>query len=574
MRNKIRLSLLLLSLGILYWPGIQQHWYTTRDPYFVPFDAVQYSPPFFKFDPKDPIPTSYIKEYYLNAVCPLLYKWVTILGAQFSDVRYFQLALMYVAYAVFICVMGRIGWVLGGAVLSFAILALSVTAWIFIGLGFIGGAPRMFAYPLASLALYSLVRDRPYLLAATAVLGGLLYPTVGVINGACLATWMGLRSLSGNGTVSRWRRSRRLTVLGLTGLLTLVVLIPLMLGSTVYGRRIVESDIGMYPEAGPEGGYQPFDRLPYKLFGPEWAINFLGPMYSHGDPIAPALNIHKNFEYKTSIYALGVTGLIVILIILCGMKLFLKRDRSGTGLRAISFFATCFSLHVIGWFMAPYLFIPNRYLMFSLPFIITLLFPWSLYVLVQRTPRLESTPKLRSPVFVAIICIYLLAFGGRGNVNLSGFSVGKSARSLFDALEALPNSVIIAGWPVGPMRQVEYVTRRNVFLTVDIHHLYYLEYVKVMRQRMDALFDAYLSTGPAPLYRLRHEFGVTHLLVEAQNFTDTKHPLDYFAPWRERVGPRLAEIKGKEYLMNRSLHEKAALFNQDGYILLDLAKLP
>jgi hypothetical protein len=98
--------------------------------------------------------------------------------------------------------------------------------------------------------------------------------------------------------------------------------------------------------------------------------------------------------------------------------------------------------------------------------------------------------------------------------------------------------------------------------------------MQVMRKRMDALFEAYLSTDAAPLYRLRQGFGVTHLLVETRDFTDPKHPPEYFAPWTSRIAPRLAEIKGKEYLMNSSLHQKAALFNQNGLILLDLAKLP
>ena len=95
-----------------------------------------------------------------------------------------------------------------------------------------------------------------------------------------------------------------------------------------------------------------------------------------------------------------------------------------------------------------------------------------------------------------------------------------------------------------------------------------------MRGRMDAIFEAYLSTDTAPLRRLREEFGVTHLLVETRDFTDPKHPPEYFAPWRSRISRRLAEIKGKEYLMNRSLQEKAAVYNQNGFILLDLAKLP
>jgi len=182
-RSWAKLILVVFSLGVLFWPGIQHHWEMAHNPYFVPSDAVQYVPPFFKFDPSDPIPTNYVKEYYLNALSPLLYKALIRIGAAFGDVRQFQLGMMYLVYSVFIGILGRLGWLLGEAVLSFAVMALTVTAWIFIGLGFYGEAPRMYAFPLISLIQFSLIRDRPILMAITVVLGALLYPVVGIIGG-------------------------------------------------------------------------------------------------------------------------------------------------------------------------------------------------------------------------------------------------------------------------------------------------------------------------------------------------------------------------------------------------------
>ena len=226
------------------------------------------------------------------------------------------------------------------------------------------------------------------------------------------------------------------------------------------------------------------------------------------------------------------------------------------------------------WLARPYLYLPSRYLIFSLPFLITLIFPWSLYILLERVPRFQSSSKLRHIAFLGIISIYLMAFGGKGNVEFSSSLLGKSSKPLFDSLAALPKDVTIAGWPGGAMQKVEYLTRRNAFLSKDIHQVLHLTFMKIMRQRMDAIFDAYFSTDAAPLYRLRQEFGVTHFLIETRDFTDPKHVPEYFAPWRARIGPRLAEIKGKEYLLNESLHNKASVFNQNGFILLDLAKLP
>jgi hypothetical protein len=67
MRVIVKVILVVVSLSVLYWPGIVRHWEMSNDPYFVPFDAVQYVPPFFKFDRNHPIPTTHVKEYYLNA---------------------------------------------------------------------------------------------------------------------------------------------------------------------------------------------------------------------------------------------------------------------------------------------------------------------------------------------------------------------------------------------------------------------------------------------------------------------------------------------------------------------------
>src|SRR6266850_6890323 len=91
MRNWAKLVLVVLALGVLYWPGIQYHWKMGNNPYFVSFDAAHVIPPFFKFDRNDPIPTNFVKEYYLDALSPILYKWLIRIGAELGDVRHFQL---------------------------------------------------------------------------------------------------------------------------------------------------------------------------------------------------------------------------------------------------------------------------------------------------------------------------------------------------------------------------------------------------------------------------------------------------------------------------------------------------
>ncbi|MGZ8477035.1 MAG: hypothetical protein ACXW6K_03115 [Candidatus Binatia bacterium] len=575
MRDCTKLILVTLSLTILFGPGIQHHWKIARDPHFVPFDAVQYIPAFFKFDANDPVPTTYIKEYFLNAICPPLYKASLALGARFADVRDVQLVLMYAAYGLFIAVMGRIGWLLGGAALSFAVMALTISAWIFIGLGFIGGAPRMYGYPLIAITLYALVRDRPRLLGLMAILGALLYPIVASIAGVCLSGWLILPHYAKQSIVSRWSPQRRLATLAAVGLLTVSCLAPLLAGHGAYGRRLVAADTVNYPEAGADGNYRPYDQLPYPLFGQESLSYYLGPLYSHGDAIAPWVNLHKNLDPVTLLAALAAAALAILVVVSAGLRRVLHSDQRGAGIRVLGFFIICVLLHVVAWLAAPYLYIPTRYLMFSLPFIVTLIFPWSLYLLVGRIGRFQTAPQLRDCTFLAIIGVYLIAFGGRGNVEIEkGFMVAKASQPLFTAIAALPKNSLVAGWPYGEIKNIEYAARRNAFLTAQLHQVLHLEFVETMRQRMDAVFEAYFSVDAAPLRRLRDQFGVTHLLVETHHFSDPKRPPEYFSPWRLRIGPRLAAVRDKAYLMNASLQQEAAVFNRNGLVLLDLARLP
>ena len=571
----LKLALVVSALGFLFSPGIEHHWKIARDRYFVPFDAVQYVPAFYKFEATNPVPTTYIKEYFLNAICPPLYKASLMLGGQLADVRHFQLAMMYAAYIFFFAVLGRLGWLLGGAALSFAVMAFTITAWIFIGLGFIGGAPRMYGYPLIAIVLYALLRDHPRLLGLTAILGALLYPIVAIIAGICLAGWLILPLYAKQSIVSRWSLPRRLATLAVFGLLTLSCLVPLLVGNRAYGRRLVTADIVNYPEAGADGNYRAYDQLPYPLFGNESLSYYLGPLYSHGDAIAPWLNVHKNLAPVTLLVALAAAGLAILVVVSAGLRRVLQSNERGAGIRLLGFFIVCTILHVIAWVATPYLYIPTRYLMFSLPLIVTFIFPWSLYLLVNRCSWFADSPKLRDFTFLAIIAVYLAAFGGRGNVEFEkGSMVAKSSQPLFETIAALPKNSLIAGWPYGEMKNIEYVTRRNALLTAQLHQVLHLGYVETMRQRMDALFDAYFSVEAAPLVRLRDQFGVTHLLIEAHHFTDPKRPPEYFSPWRSRIGPRLEAVRDKAYLMSQSLHQRAAVFNRNGLILLDLARLP
>ena len=269
---------------------------------------------------------------------------------------------------------------------------------------------------------------------------------------------------------------------------------------------------------------------------------------------------------------MAFAGLLLLVVIVSGLRSILKSDCRDGGIRVIGFFAICGALHVIAWIADAihvytgslfHVFLAvSHHSYFSLVALYAPEINYRLACLFEARRGISSSHR--------IVSADVWRTGQRRFLR-AGFD--QPERRLFDAIASLPKNAVVAGWPVGQLRKVEYVTRRNVFLTGDLHQVLHLTFLEVMRKRMDAVFDAYLSTGPAPVLRLRDEFGVTHLVVETRDFTDANHPPEYFAPWRTRIPPRLGEIKGKEYLLDKALHEKTALFNEDGLLLLELAKL-
>ena len=197
--------------------------------------------------------TNYVKDYYLNALSPLLYKGSIWLGGQFADVRHFKLAMLYLAYAVFIAILGRLGWLLGGAALKFAVMAFTITAWIYIGLGFLGATPRLYAYPVIALILYALLRDRPWFLAVTTIVSGMLYPIVATIAGLCLASWLLVKPLSAQGSVALLARPAPLGNCRADRLFDTGWAATDVARQPALRRRVDAADIALYPRLGPIG---------------------------------------------------------------------------------------------------------------------------------------------------------------------------------------------------------------------------------------------------------------------------------------------------------------------------------
>jgi hypothetical protein len=132
----------------------------------------------------------------------------------------------------------------------------------------------------------------------------------------------------------------------------------------------------------------------------------------------------------------------------------------------------------------------------------------------------------------------------------------------------LPANALLAGWPTGPADDATYVSRIRPFVTFETHQAQHDKETLEMRRRAMALVDAYFATGPEPLARLRSEFDVTHLLVDADQLASRSAA--YFKPFDEAIARARARAEGRELELTR-LRPRAA-FDDGRYYILELAR--
>ena len=107
---------------------------------------------------------------------------------------------------------------------------------------------------------------------------------------------------------------------------------------------------------------------------------------------------------------------------------------------------------------------------------------------------------------------------------------------------------------------------RKTLLGYEIHQAFHQRYVEEMRRRMMALIDAYFATGPAPLQRLRSEFGVTHLIVNRDHYQGT--PLTYFLPFDDQIANAFRIANGQPETLRQAA--TASVFELGRAFILDL----
>jgi hypothetical protein len=169
---------------------------------------------------------------------------------------------------------------------------------------------------------------------------------------------------------------------------------------------------------------------------------------------------------------------------------------------------------------------------------------------------------------MVIAAMVLLPFGSRGSTD-AGLNVdAESDRRLYDFLGRLPKDVLIAGWPT-EVDNVPYLSRRQVFMSYELHQVLHQGYADEMRRRMRALIDAYFATDQSALVRLRDDFGVTYLVFRQDGLEE---PPPYFRPFSVWAGKAFNDGMGMGFEIPRQFNA-AMVFSDGPFVVLDLRRL-
>jgi len=551
----------------MYGPSLAEHMARSVDPLYFHDDAPQHVVPFLRYSDPALFRNDYASDYYL-ACLPIGYKGLFSLGAVLWDPIAISKVLPYVGLLVVLLGVGAAAARLGGAAAAWGAMALCLSADVYLDrMG--GSTARIAAFPLLAGAVSALAAGRCGALAAVVGLAGAFYPAMAVVCGLALAIVLLLMPASDRGTAAGWSLRRRAAVLVATAVLTGVVVLPTMLSCRQYGRLLSADDVAAYPEYGPQGRYGAPDRPPFASLPRALAVQSFHALVGSGEPFAPRLRAW-GLPHPTDPRFVSriMPALAVMLAVVClGFVPAAFRD-AGARRLLVLLLAACLG-YLASRRLAPHLYLPQRYLAYPLPILVTVALPVALATVARMLRGDGRRPLATAASGFALCALGFVLIGARVDPEV-GLRPHAPYR-MYEVVRSLPPDALVAGWPSGLVNDLPYLSRRRTLVTFETHQAFHLGYAEEMRRRMRALIDAYFATTLAPLVRLRDGFGVTHLLVDTTHYGSM--PPVYFAPFDDWTRPAHAAARAAGAEVVRQLGT-AGVFSEDRYVLLDLRRLP
>jgi hypothetical protein len=180
-------------------------------------------------------------------------------------------------------------------------------------------------------------------------------------------------------------------------------------------------------------------------------------------------------------------------------------------------------LYVVARLFLVKLFVPRRYLFYTLNIIYCIGFAVAIRII------LEKIELSRTKMCLILLALLVFAsFKGR-HIELFDYSHGQS---LYKFLQTTPKNTLIAGWPE-LMDNVMTFGNRRAFVTYDLSHTWVEPYWSEVKKRTFDLFKAYYSSSPEEIKAFCKSRGIEYLIVREMDFSPQRlsEPNLYFEPF-------------------------------------------
>jgi hypothetical protein len=524
------------------------------DPFLFEDDARQNVVPF--------LVPGYASDYYLTYL-PIGYKALLRSVAAIGDPIAFSRALPYPLLLVLMVLIGLVAGRLGGITAGAASVALCLSTAVFLN-AMIGGNPRTFGFPWIAAGAAALTWGRAWWLALVVVGATAFYQPAAVALGLALTLYLLVLPARDRGDAESWSFRRRLTLLVATGTCAVLILAPGLMARG-YGPMLTAHDLPAYPELGEGGRYGEHDRL-VAGFPSVWSelLRQQRETLVSGPPWSARL--------RAVVQRVGDRGMIAVAgAMLVGFALIAAREPAARRLTILG--VAALTAYASARLVAPYLYVPERYLAYAFPVLIVIALPVSAGAAPLLARALSGHRWSRPLATVVIVGACLLVFGGPGDDRAGLTIAARNNTPVFEFVRTLPASSVLAGWPgfEEPIDSVPFVTRRQAFLTYETHQVFHRGYADTMRRRMRAVIEGIFATDSEPLRRLRDEWGVTHLIVDRRYF-DTAPPR-YFKPFDDWTQEAMARGHVLGFEVPRQM-ETATVFSHGHLAVLSLGPAP
>ena len=169
------------------------------------------------------------------------------------------------------------------------------------------------------------------------------------------------------------------------------------------------------------------------------------------------------------------------------------------------------------------LFVPRRYIFYTLTIIYCIGFALSVRIIF------ETIKPGRLKIFLVLAFLLVLAsFKGR---HIGFFDYSRN-ESLYRFLQLTPKTSLMAGWP-DIMDNAMTFGKRRAFVTYELSHTWVEPYWSETKKRTFDFFKAYYSSTPDEIKAFCKLYGIEYLIVREDDFNSKKfqESLSYFEPF-------------------------------------------